>query len=55
MRWAGYVARMGEINVYILEVGKPGCRWEYNLGIRKFGYIVWTGFTQLRVGTSGGL
>jgi hypothetical protein len=67
MRCAGQVACMGEgRKVYKVLVGKPegktplkepGCRWED--GIRMiFGRLagrVWSRFTWLRIGTSGGL
>jgi hypothetical protein len=66
MRWTGHVARMGEgRNVCRVLMGKPEekrpfgrprCRWDD--GIRTgLGEIssacVWSGFTLLRIGTSG--
>jgi hypothetical protein len=67
MGWAGQVARMGEgRNVYRVLVGKPEekrplerprRRWEdgIKMGLREFGWGVWSGFTWIRIGTVGGL
>jgi hypothetical protein len=68
MRWAGYVARMGEgKNVYRVLVGKPEGkrplgrprrRWEDGIGmdLEEIGWGgVWSGFNWLRIGTVGGL
>jgi hypothetical protein len=67
MRWAGHVARMGEErNVYRVLVGKPEGkrplerprrRWEDGIktDLRKTGWGVWSGFTWLRIGITGGL
>jgi len=66
IRWAGYVARMGEgRGMYRVLVGKPKVkrplgrprrRWEDNLKwiFRKWGMGVWTGLSWLRIGTGGG-
>jgi hypothetical protein len=68
MRWAGHVARMGEVRkVYKVLVRKPKGkrpigrlrrRWEDGIRI-DFGEIgwgeVWSGFSWLKMGTSGGL
>jgi len=57
MRWAGYVARMGEMNAYNILVGKlegkrplgrSRRRWE---GKGNYGVKIWTGFIWLRIGT----
>ena len=66
MRWAGHVARMGEIRgVYRVwlgnlretdHLGDPGLdgriilRWSF----RKWDVGVWTGSSWLRIGTGGG-
>jgi hypothetical protein len=67
MRWAGYVARMGEKrNAYRLLVGKPEgkiplgrprCRWWIILGwiLERWDGVMWTGVVWLRIGTGGGL
>jgi hypothetical protein len=65
MRWAGYVARMGEkMNAYRVLVGSPEgnrllgrhrCRWGYiKMDFRGIRWVVWTGFIRLWVETSGG-
>jgi hypothetical protein len=67
MRWAGHVARMGEVRgAYNILVGKPEVRrplgrprrrWDDNikmdLGETGFGDV--DGFIWLRIGTGGGL
>jgi hypothetical protein len=66
MRWAGHVARMGEMrNTYILVgklegkrlLGRPRRRKEDNIGIylRDMVGKVWTIYIRLRTGTSGRL
>jgi hypothetical protein len=67
MRWAGYVARMGEERKgYKVLVGKPEGkrplgrprrRWEdgVRMDVREIGLGVWIGFDWLRIGTGGGL
>jgi hypothetical protein len=67
MRWAGYVARMGEEgNLYKVLVGKPEGKdrsEEQGLGLSlgsecilaRLALGVWIGFDWLRIGTSGGL
>jgi hypothetical protein len=67
MRWAGYVARMGERRgVYRVLVGKPEGkkrsvrprrRWEDNIkmGFREVGWGARTGLIWLRIGIDGGL
>jgi hypothetical protein len=68
MRWAGHVARMGEIrNAYrILGGGKPEGkrplgrtrrRWvdNINMGLREIGWDGMDWFELAQVGTSGGL
>jgi hypothetical protein len=67
MRWAGYVARMGEEGkLYKVLVGKPkgtrplgrpGHRWEdgIRMDLREIGLGVWIGFGWLKTGTGGGL
>jgi hypothetical protein len=67
MRWAGHVARMGEVrDVHRLLVGKPEekrplesprRRWEDNIkmDIQEVGRgVVGTGWSWLRIGTDGG-
>jgi hypothetical protein len=67
MRWAGYVARMGEgRNVYKVSMRKPegkrpsedrilygrmGLEWK----LGRLAWGVWSGFTWLRIGAGGGL
>jgi hypothetical protein len=67
IRWAGHVARMGEgRGVYRVLVGRPEVRrplgrprrrWEddIKLDIREMGIDGGTGFSWLRVGSSGGI
>jgi hypothetical protein len=67
IKWAGHVIRMGEVrNAYKIVVGRadrkkpyggPRRRWEDNIriDIREIWWKVWTGFTCLRIGASGGL
>jgi hypothetical protein len=67
MRWAGYVARMGEgRKVYKVLVrkpegkrplGRPRRRWEngVKMDLRDIALGVWIGFDWLRTGTGGGL
>jgi hypothetical protein len=67
MRWAGYVARMGEgRGAYRILVGRPEGRrplgrprrrWEDNIkmDIQEVGWGAWTGLIWLRIGTGGGL
>jgi hypothetical protein len=67
IRWAGYVARMGEERkVYKVWVGKPEGkrplgrprrRWEIRIrmDLREIGLGVWIGFDWLRTGTGGGM
>jgi len=66
MRWAGHVARMGDMGgAYGVLVGKtegkrplgrPRCRWEENIKMvfRKWDGEVWTRLIWLRIGTGGG-
>jgi hypothetical protein len=66
MRWAGYVARMGEgRGAYRVLVGRPEGRpherprrrWEDNIKVdlQEVGWGAWTGLIWLRIGTGGGL
>jgi hypothetical protein len=67
MRWAGHVARVGQgRNVYRVLVrkpegkrplGRPRRRWEdgIKMDLREIDRGVWSGFTWLRIGNSGGL
>jgi hypothetical protein len=67
MRWAGHVARMGEVRgAYNILVGRlqgrrplrrPRRRWEDNIkmDLREIGFGDWIGFIWLRIGTSGWL
>jgi hypothetical protein len=66
MRWVGHAAHMGEGRNVCSLVGKPkGKRplrrprhkWEDGIRIDlwEIGWGMWSGFTWLRVGTSGGL
>jgi len=68
MRWAGHVARRGEIRgAYGALVGKPevnrplgrpGLRWEDNIkmDLQEVGCGgVWTGSSWLRIGKGGGI
>jgi hypothetical protein len=61
MRWAGYVARVGERRgVYRVLVGRPlgrpRRRLEDNIkmDLQEVGWRAWTGFVWLRIGTGGG-
>jgi hypothetical protein len=66
MRWAGYVACMGERRgVYTVSVGNPqgrrplerhSHRREYNIrmDLQEVGCGVWTGLSWLRIGTGDG-
>jgi hypothetical protein len=66
MRWAGHVARMGEVrgayNILVgrpewrRPLGRPRRRWEDNIKIDlwEIGFD-WIGFICLRIGTGGGL
>ena len=66
MRWAGYVARMGEESrVYRVLVGKPEGkrplgrprrRWVDNVGriSRRWDVVIWTGLGWPRIETGGG-
>jgi hypothetical protein len=66
MRWAGYVARMGERRcVYRVLVGKPDgnrplgrtrLRREYNIkmDLLECGVDMWTGSSWMKIGTGGG-
>ena len=66
MRWAGYVARIGDSRVLyrVLErkpegkrpLGRPRRRWEDNIkmDLQEVGCGVWTGSSWLRIGTGGG-
>jgi hypothetical protein len=64
MRWAGHVARMGEVRgAYDILVGRPEGRrplgiprrrWEDNIRGNK-GLGMWIGFIGLRIGTGCGL
>jgi hypothetical protein len=38
-------------------LGRPGCRWGDNIKmyLREIGWVVWTEFICLRIGTSGEL
>jgi hypothetical protein len=67
MRWAGHVARMGEVrgayNILVgrpeerIPLGRPRCRWEdyIKMDLREIGLLMWIGFIGLRTGTGGGL
>jgi hypothetical protein len=67
MRWAGYVARIGQKrNAYMLLVGKPERkrplgrqrhRWWIILGwiLGRWDGVMWTGLVWLRIGTGGEL
>jgi hypothetical protein len=67
MRWAGYVARMGEKrNVYRLLVGKPEgrrplgrprCRRvdKIRMDLGEWVGVMWTGLVWLSIGTGGEL
>jgi hypothetical protein len=67
MRWAGHVARMGEVRgaynslVGMPErrrpLGRPRRRWEDNIkmDVREIWFGVWIGLIWLRIGTGGGL
>jgi hypothetical protein len=67
MRWAGHVARMGEVRgIYNILVGRlegrrplgrPRRRWEDNIkmDLKERGLGMWIGFIWLRIGTGGGL
>jgi hypothetical protein len=67
LRWAGYVARMGETGVAYTEfwwgnlrerdhLGDPGLDGRITLRwiFRKWDVGVWTGSTWLKIGTGGG-
>jgi hypothetical protein len=63
MRWAEYVARMGEgRGAYRILVGRPEGRrplgrWDDNIkmDLQKVGWGAWNGLIWLRIGTGGGL
>jgi hypothetical protein len=67
MRWAGHVARMGEVrgaqNIFVgrpegrRPLGRPRRRWEVKIkmDLREIGLGMWIGFIGLRTGTGGGL
>jgi hypothetical protein len=67
MRWAGHVARMGEVRgVYRVLFGRPEGkrpverprhRWENNIKVdlEKMGSMGRIGFSWLRIGFNGGL
>jgi hypothetical protein len=67
MRWAGHVARMGEVsNAYSILIGKPEGRrplgrprrrWKDNIqmDLREMGLGMWIGLIWLRIGTDGDL
>jgi hypothetical protein len=66
MKWAGHVARMGEISSLDILAGRPeGKNNSEDLGedgkitlewiLGKWSGKLWTGFIWLRIGTSGGL
>jgi hypothetical protein len=67
MRWAGHVARMGEVkgayNILVgrpegrRPLGRPRRRWEDNIKInlREKGLGMWIGFIWLKTGIRGGL
>jgi hypothetical protein len=67
MWWTEHVARMGEgRNLYTflvgkpegkITLGKPKRRWRdgIKMGLRVFGWGVWSGFTWFRIGIVGGL
>jgi hypothetical protein len=67
MRWAGYVARMGEgRGAYRILVGRPEGtrllgrprrRWEDNIkmDLQEVGWGAWTGLIWHRIGKGGGL
>jgi hypothetical protein len=66
MRWAGHVARMGEVrgayNILVgrpegRPLGRPRPRWEDNIKIdlREIGFGDVVGFIWLRIGTGGRL
>jgi hypothetical protein len=55
MRWVGHVACMRKMNnAYNILVGKLGRRCENNLrmDLGEMDGEVWTGYLQLRIGTS---
>jgi len=66
MRWAGHVARMGEVEgLYRVSVGKPGERGHWgDLGVdgwiilgwisRRWDVGIWTGLGCPRIETGGG-
>jgi hypothetical protein len=68
MRWAGHVARLGELEECIQDIdgkaegkrtlGRPSHKvvGQYKMGLREIGWdgMVWTGLIWLRIGTSGG-
>jgi len=64
MRWAGYVASMGErsgaYRVWVWKpegkrpLGRPRHRWEDNINMDLQEVGVWTGQSWLRIGTGGG-
>jgi hypothetical protein len=66
MRWAGHVTRMGKgrgVHRVLVgkpegtrPVGRPRRRWEYNIkmDLQEVGVVEGTGWSGLRIGTSGG-
>jgi len=66
MRYTGHVTRVGKMrNVYKIlvralegkRVGRPRCKWDVNKKwvLKKLNVRLWTGFTWLSIGSSGGL
>jgi hypothetical protein len=62
IRWAGHVARMGEgtgvyTGFWLGPLGRPRRRWEDNIRMElgEIGIDGGTGFSWLRIGSSGGL
>jgi hypothetical protein len=67
MRWAGHVARMGEVrgayNILVgrpegrRPLGRPRRRWEDNIktDLREMCLGMWIGFIWLSIDTGGGL
>ena len=58
MRWARYVARMGDRRVILVVKpegkGRPRHRWEDNIKMDLLNVGIWTGSRLLRLGKGGG-
>jgi hypothetical protein len=54
LRWAGHVARMGEVRGVCRVLGRPRRRWKDNVRMDLQDVSVRTGLGWLRIGIRGG-